>query len=96
MKQKTSTIRKGRTVMIDGLEDFPLEILGLTPESIERSDGHIKIPVELLPYIKICKTPVISRKKKAEVQHKYLLRLKARESQEFLRKKRLSTRKEER
>ncbi|MEM2111352.1 MAG: hypothetical protein QXX08_05690 [Candidatus Bathyarchaeia archaeon] len=91
MKQK-AVIKESKSVNIDGLQDFPLELLGLTPESIERSNGHIKIPIELLPYIKICKTPVINRKKKAEAQQKYLLRLKARESQEILREKMRSTR----
>lgn len=84
-------------VPIDGLEDFPLEILGLTPESIERSDGHIKIPVELLPFIKIVKTPRHLRRRRAKYKRDYLLRLDARKSQEFLKKKRLkSPRKEER
>lgn len=77
--KKTKTVQ---TVIsaIDGLEDFPLEALGLTPESIEKSNGHIKIPIELLPYIKICKTPVLSRKQKAKTQYRYLLKLRAKES----------------
>ena len=84
--RKLKTVQKSR-VPIDGLEDFPLEVLGLTPESIERSNGHIKIPLELLPYLKICKTPVPTRKKKAQTQYRYLMRVKARESKEALKRK---------
>jgi hypothetical protein len=83
-------------VPIEGLDEFPLEILGLTPESIEKSDGHIKIPIELLPYIKIVRTPTHIRQKRAKYKRDYLLRLKAKESQEYLKRKIRSTRKEER
>ena len=88
-KQRQQTSLK--TVPIDGLDEFPLEVLGLTPESIERSNGHIKIPAELLPYLKICKMPRTQRVQKTKYQQKYLLRLKARESKKAL--KRLGKRK---
>ncbi len=66
------------------MEDFPLEILGLTPESIEMSKGHIMIPRELLPYIKICKMPVNLREKNTEKLQQYRLRLKHQESKKYL------------
>ena len=79
MKQKTVHKEKRKPdLKIDGLEDFPLETIGLTVDSIERSGGHIIIPIELMPFIKICRMPATTRKKKAEVQHSYLLRVKKR------------------
>ena len=66
-----------KPVPIAGLEDFPLNVLGLSIESIERANGHIKIPVELLPYLKICKTPIVQRKRKAETQYRYVLKLRS-------------------
>jgi hypothetical protein len=77
---RARTIQKEKekpAVKIDGLEDFPLELVGLTPDSIERSGGHIRIPLELLPFLKICRMPAVTRKKKAKEQHRYLLRLRA-------------------
>lgn len=76
--QKTKTVQKEKkpVVKIDGLEDFPLKTVGLTEDSIEKSGGHIKIPLELIPFIKICRTPAVTRKKRAKIQHKYLLRAK--------------------
>jgi hypothetical protein len=72
--KRLETIQKER-VKIDGLDDFPLKLVGLTIDSIEKSGGHVKIPIELLPYIKICKMPVLARKQKAKTQFKYLLKL---------------------
>jgi hypothetical protein len=78
MRQRTiQKEEKTPPVKIDGMEDFPFEVVGLTVESIERSGGHIKIPIELMPFLKICRMPAITRKKKANEQHRYLLRLKA-------------------
>jgi len=71
--------KEKKPLMIDGLEDFPLKLLGLSVDSIERSNGHIKVPVELLPYLRICKTPVLTRKIRAKIQHEYYLRLKTKE-----------------
>jgi len=80
MKQKLlkrKTAQKCKTVDIDGLEDFPLETVGLTVDSIEKSNGSIVIPVELLPFLKIHRQPLMTRKKNAETQYRYLLRLKS-------------------
>jgi hypothetical protein len=80
IKMRPRTVQKEKKcdVEIDGLEDFPLEIVGLTPDSIERSGGHIKIPIELLPFLKIMKQPVMTRKMKSNYQNKWLLRVKRR------------------
>lgn len=78
---------------IDGLEDFPLDLLGLTPESIEESNGGIVIPRELLPYVKICKAPKVVRVQRADKAARYFLRLKAEESREHLKRKRKSPKK---
>jgi hypothetical protein len=85
MKQKL--VQKEKQALIDGLEDFPLELLGLTVDSIEKSNGHIIIPIELLPYLKIHKQSVLTRNSRSKIQHKYLLRLKANDSYEYLRNK---------
>lgn len=84
-KATRKTKEKGafRTV-INGLGEFPLEVLGLTPESIERSNGRIHIPVELLPYLKICKMPKHYRDKNAAKLQAYRLRLRHKESQRTL------------
>jgi hypothetical protein len=78
MKQRTVQKEKRLVVRIDGLEDFPLETVGLTVDSIERADGHVKIPIELIPFIKICRMPVVTRRKKAKDQRNYLLRVRKR------------------
>jgi len=83
-KQKLEETKK---VEIEGLKEFPLDVLGLSPESIERSEGHIKIPIELLPFIKIVKTPPHIRKQRAKYKRDYELRLNARKSQEALKGK---------
>ena len=77
MRQRTIQKEKKTPVKIDGMEDFPFEVVGLTVDSIERSGGSIRIPIELLPFLKICKMPAITRKKKAEEQQRYLIRLRA-------------------
>jgi hypothetical protein len=77
MRQRTIQKEKKPAVKIAGLGDFDLSIVGLTPDSIERSGGHIKIPIELIPFLKICKMPAVTRKKKADEQHRYLLKLRA-------------------
>jgi len=77
MRQR-SVQKKKCEVEIDGLEDFPLEIVGLTPDSIEKSGGHIKIPLELVPFLKVMKQPVLTRKMKSKYQDKWLLRVKKR------------------
>jgi len=59
---------------LDGIEDVPLRELGLSIESIERSEGHIKIPIELLAYIKFCKNPKIIRDHKTREIARYRLR----------------------
>lgn len=86
MRQRIVQKEKKCDVEIDGLEDFPLEIVGLTPDSIERSGGHIKIPIELLPFLKIMKQPVSMRKMKARYQDKWLLRVKKRKLKKKRRK----------
>jgi hypothetical protein len=72
---RTRMIQKEKkpNVAIDGLEDFPLEVIGLTVDSVERSGGHIIIPLELVPFLKVCRMPAVTRKKKAREQ--YLLRV---------------------
>ena len=77
MKQKVVQ-KETPAVKIEGLDDFPLETVGITVESIERSDGHVRIPIELMPFLKLCRMPAVTRKKKAEQQHRYLLRVKKR------------------
>jgi hypothetical protein len=77
-RQRTESVEKKKP-MIEGLEDFPLELLGLSVNSIERSGGHIKIPLELLPYLKICRLPRQIRNKIAEKQHRYYLSLKVKD-----------------
>ena len=52
MKSRTTQEKKPK-VNIDGLEDFDLSVVGLTVDSIERSGGHIVIPLELIPFLKI-------------------------------------------
>jgi hypothetical protein len=76
MHQRSAQKQKKYDVEIDGLEDFPLEVVGLTVDSIERSKGHIKIPIELVPFLKIMKRPASARKMKAREQCEYLLRVK--------------------
>jgi hypothetical protein len=93
-RRKTQAITvKKRKPMIEGLEDFPLHLLGLTPKSIEESNGHIILPKELLPYIKICRTPKAVREYHARLKREYELRLKAEESQKYLKRERKSPRK---
>ena len=82
--RKQAALQKERSVEIDGLKDFPLEVLGLTPESIEMSNGHIIIPRELLPYIKICRMPVNYRERNAERIQRYRLSLKVRDKHKKL------------
>jgi hypothetical protein len=77
MKQRTVQKEKRLPVNIDGLEDFDLSVVGLTPDSIERSGGHIVVPVELIPFLKICKMPKVTRRKVAETKQRYVMRLKA-------------------
>jgi hypothetical protein len=77
MRQQTIQKERKPAVKIAGIEDFDLSVVGLTVESIEKSGGHVKIPLELIPFLKICKMPAVTRKKKAEEQNRYLLRLKA-------------------
>jgi len=67
--------RQELEIPIEGLEDFPLKILGLSIESIEKSKGHIKIPIELLPYLKIVRTPKHIREQRAKYKRDYELRL---------------------
>ena len=74
-------------VKIDGLDDFLLETVGLTVDSIERSGGHIKIPLELIPFLKICRMPAVTRKKKAKQQQRYLLRVKKRKHKHPLKRR---------
>ena len=74
---KRKNAQKVETVHIEGAEDFPLETVGLNSDSIEKSNGSILIPVELLPFLKIHRQPLVTRKKNAEAQYRYLLRLKS-------------------
>jgi hypothetical protein len=74
MRQKM--IQKERKATIDGIEDFPLKSLGLKSNPIEKSDGHVIIPVELLPYLKIHKQTAMTRKNRLKIEHKYLSNLK--------------------
>jgi hypothetical protein len=76
MKSRTTQEKKPK-VNIDGLEDFDLSVVGLTVDSIERSGGHIVIPLELIPFLKICKMPKVTRRKVADSKQRYALRLKA-------------------
>lgn len=59
---------------LDGIKEVPLNLLGLSIESIEASNGHIKIPRELIPYIKFCKHPKIVRDYKASEIARYRLK----------------------
>jgi hypothetical protein len=77
LRQRTVQKEKQLPVNIDGLEDFDLSVVGLTPDSIERSGGHIIIPLELMPFLKICKMPKVTRRKVAETKQRYVMRLKA-------------------
>lgn len=87
-RRKTQAITvKERKPTIEGLDEFPLHLLGLTPKSIEESNGKIILPKELLPYIKICKTPKAVRDYHARLKREYELKLKAQESEEYLKKK---------
>jgi len=74
--------QKCNTVQIDGSEDFPFKTVGVTEDSIEKSNGSIVIPVELLPFLKLHRQPLVTRKKNAEVQYRYLLRLKAKKKKQ--------------
>ena len=87
-RRSTQAITKTkRKPVIEGLEDFPLHLLGLTPKSIEESNGKIILPKELLPYVKICRTPKAVRDYHARLKREYELRLKAEESAEYLKRK---------
>ena len=72
---KTATSKSRQIVEeLNGLKDVPLNVLGLSIESIEASDKHIRIPKELIPYIKFCKHPKIIRDYKAEQIARYRLK----------------------
>lgn len=85
--------RRRRMPKIEGLKDFPLGLLGLTPESIERSNGGVVIPLELIPFIKVCKASKVVRVQRATDKQKFVLRLRAEESRKHLERKRKSPRK---
>ena len=86
MISKQKTILEAKGIQIEGLDDFPLEVLGLTAASIERSGGHIRIPIELIPYIKIVRAPKHIRDQRAKYKRDYLLRVDLSKSGEELEK----------
>jgi hypothetical protein len=62
---------KERPVKIDGSEEFPFDSLGLTKGSIKRKGEFILIPVELMPYLKLCILPVRRRIQVADYMYRY-------------------------
>ena len=74
MKQKM--MEKEKKATIDGIEDFPLKELGLKSNPVQKSDGHVIIPIELLPYLKIHKQTALTRRNRSKIQSKYLSNLK--------------------
>ena len=85
MKEKLynrKSSQKFNTVQIDGSEDFPFQTVGVTEDSIEKSNGSVVIPIELLPFLKLHRQPSVTRKKNAEAQYRYLLRLKSKKKKQ--------------
>ncbi|MCL6579044.1 MAG: hypothetical protein K6T73_06610 [Candidatus Bathyarchaeota archaeon] len=66
---------KERPVKIDGSEEFPFDSLGLTKDSIKRKGEFILIPVELMPYLKLCILPVRRRIQVADYMYRYRKKL---------------------
>ena len=87
MKPRTTQKEKQPPVKIDGLEDFDLGVVGLTPDSIERSGGSIVIPLELVPFLKICKQPAVTRKQKAEEMNRWRLKVRKNKSKKSRKKR---------
>lgn len=62
---------KERKVVIDGSTEFPFDSLGLTKDRIKQRGENILIPVELLPYLKLCILPVRRRIQVADYMYRY-------------------------
>ena len=68
--------RQNQTIQIEGLKDFPIEDFGLTKKSIRISNNNVMIPTELMPYLKLTRTPKDIRKLRAKYKREYEHRLK--------------------
>jgi len=61
---------KEKSVKIDGSDEFPFDSLGLTKGSIRRKGDEILIPIELLPYLKLCILPLSQRIRFSDYMYK--------------------------